>query len=76
MNEGWATDDSCVVIGESQDDEDSLVICLIDEHGSMMSAILERSEIEGLVDYMAEWIGYPLILNSSKIGGYDDWSNE
>ena len=56
MIDGWKTNDSAVIVGESIDDEDSLVICLVDDTQAMMTAVLDRSEIESLVEYMAEWV--------------------
>mgnify|MGYP003131760370 CR=1 FL=1 len=76
MVDGWQTNDSAVIVGESVDDEDSLVICLVDETQSMMTAILDRSEIESLVEYMAEWVGFPLILNSTMMSDEYEWTDE
>jgi hypothetical protein len=76
MNDSWTTEDSCVIIGESSDDEDSLILCILDSDAHMMTAVLDRQEIESLVEYMAEWVGFPLVISNTSVGGYNDWPDE
>ena len=74
MNDGWSTIDNLVAVGESTDD--SLVICIIDEASHIMTAILDRREIESLVEYMAEWVGFPLVIHQTELGELDDGFNQ
>lgn len=73
---GWSTPDSCVIMGESHTDEDTLVLCIADDDTNIMTAILDRREIEGLVEYLAEWVGYPIVISTTDVGERDDWINE
>jgi|TARA_Y100000758_G_C15688752_1_gene288651 hypothetical protein len=76
MNDGWSTIDNLVAVGESSDDEDSLVICIIDDASHIMTAILDRREIESLVEYMAEWVGFPLVISQEELGELNDGYNQ
>ena len=76
MNDGWSTIDNLVAVGESTDDEDSLVICIVDEASHIMTAILDRREIESLVEYMAEWVGFPLVISQAELGELNDGYNQ
>lgn len=72
MNDGWTTPDNLVAVGESVDDEDALVICIVDDDSHIMTAVLDRREIESLVEFMAEWVGFPLIITLRDMEDLDD----
>lgn len=72
MNDGWSTPDNLVAVGESIDDEDALVICIVDDDSHIMTAVLDRREIESLVEFMAEWVGFPLVISQCDMEEVDD----
>ena len=76
MDEGWSTEndeESLYFIEVSQDK----LMLVIETHVASFSCVLERNEVESLVEFLSEWTGYPVFLNDPNLNdntSYGDYS--
>ena len=66
MEEGWSSDDDSLYFIDI--DNESLMLVLEIDNESVTCA-LSRRDVETLVEFLAEWSGFPVYLNDST---FDD----
>lgn len=72
VSETWTSDCEEFIVGTMLDDTDNLVFCLEIDDYEIASIILDRSNVESLVDFLAEWTGFPMFVGGDPLGVTDE----
>jgi|TARA_B100000085_G_scaffold240351_1_gene230700 hypothetical protein len=72
LTETWKSDCEEFMIGSLIDDTDSLLFCLEIGDFEVATIVLDRANIESLVDFLAEWTGFPMFVDSNPLGVSDE----
>tara|TARA_R110002020_G_scaffold240658_2_gene453682 strand:- start:5378 stop:5638 length:261 start_codon:yes stop_codon:yes gene_type:complete len=72
LEETWRSECEEFMIGSLIQDSDSLLFCLEIGDFEIATIILKRDQIESLVDFLAEWTGFPMFVGEDPLGVSDE----